>query len=419
MIDIINQFLKNLDYKYINFIRKIKFVFNEKFFIFYMYRILKPYLPYIISRLNRKIEIFIHTKIYIYFFNKYLKIKYTIFNYPKHYNNFKFLEYIKKTIKNDYIDIIDYYFNIFNLSKWRYNILMLIILLWFYSLLLLSNNLLYFIIIKLSFYTVKYILKYIFIIIDYFFYTYLHFTRMPKFFVGFLYILLIKNLYRLYYIIFNILPLLVYVGYWWTLIENFRDLIIRKINKFLDIIEFCIVRIAKSYLFVLIKQGFSYLKYYLLEEDKLKELVERKKVAFKNFYQIYIIHNIISYINLRYFYYIKFISKNFFNRKNMAERITDIRIYTKYIYPYIDFNVKVKLMSISYFFRLYYIKFEYKYKRLVILFDKKFLELYWKYFVIYNFKNILLRYTYNLYVYYIYIYNIIIISYLYINLYRI
>jgi hypothetical protein len=117
MIDIINKYLKNLDYKYINFIKESKSLFNEAFLVFVIYRIIKVYLPYFLYKIIRKIEVYLYKNIYIYLLRKYRNVTYTIFLYPKHYKNFKFIQFINKNIHNDYNNIIHYYLNIFNIDK--------------------------------------------------------------------------------------------------------------------------------------------------------------------------------------------------------------------------------------------------------------------------------------------------------------
>lgn len=356
-----------------------------------------------------------YKKVFIYFFHKYSKIQYTIFNYPKHYNNFNLSGYIKKNIWNDYYAIIDYFSNIFNLSKWKRHILLLILLLWFYSILLISNNLLYFIFIKFLFYSGKYFFKYLFIFFDFLFYTYLNFTRIPKFFLGLPYLFFIKNLYKLYYLVFYILPLLVYTNYWWDLYTDSRFLLIKKIHSLLDLIEWLIITISKSYFIRSLKKFIYYIKYYILEKDKFRELIDRKQFQLYYFYNFYIIYNFYRYANLKYFLYIKYILKNFLGKEKTSKRIKELYVYIQYIYPYIYFNYYIISVFYFYFINLYYIKAIFMYKKILMLFNYYLYKIYYKYYYFYFLKSIIYKSFYFLFLFIINIINIIFISYLYYN----
>lgn len=109
MIKSILKYFKDLDHKYIYFIKETKSLLNEAFLVFYVYRLIKLYLPYSLYKINKKIELYIYKNIYLIIYKKYKKINYNIFNYPKHFNNFNFFDYIKKNIKNDFDIILDYY----------------------------------------------------------------------------------------------------------------------------------------------------------------------------------------------------------------------------------------------------------------------------------------------------------------------
>jgi hypothetical protein len=113
MIGYINKYLKNLDYKYIKCIKKIKdishVIFSIHHYIFNFFN-----MPFFIFKLNKNIAIFFY-RFYEFFIFKYKKIRYTIFDYPKYYKNFKFYKHIKDIIKNDVHIIFDYYFNLFNI----------------------------------------------------------------------------------------------------------------------------------------------------------------------------------------------------------------------------------------------------------------------------------------------------------------
>ncbi len=91
---------------------------------------------------------------------------------------------------------------------------MLLSILFFYSILLISNNFYIFLFIKIVFYILKYIFKYLFLSLDYLIYTYKNFSRMPTIIWGIPYYIIIKlMLFNIYKIIFEIFPLLIYIGY--------------------------------------------------------------------------------------------------------------------------------------------------------------------------------------------------------------
>ena len=417
MINNILKYLKYLDYKYINFIKEIKFLFNEAFLVFYVYRIIKMYLPYFLYKINRKIEIIIYQNIYLILYKKYKKINYTIFNYPKHFNNFNFFDYIKKNMKNDFDNIFDYYSNIFNIYKWKYNIFLFIILIWFYSILLISNNLLYFFMLKFIFYSLKYFLKYFIIIIDYILYTYLNFTRMPKIFVGLPYMIIMKTIYSFYHFIFYILPLLIFINYWWTIYYDFKSIVVKKINCILDIIEFVFFAISRSYIIFILKKWLYYIKYYLTEEDKLSELIDIKKNKIKIYYKYIIKYNTFLFINFRIIYYILYIIKYFIKIKDIFKRTKELYIYLLYMYPYIYFHVKFKLINLLYIYNLYRLHIDYKFINLKYIFENKkdSLYLYNKYTIYYNIIIFLLKILNNININIILIYNINLILFSYFN----
>lgn len=407
MIKYINKYLKNLDYKYIKSIKIIKSVFNV-IYIIQKYKFNFFDMPFYIYKINKKIQIFIYDKLYKSIMYKYKKIKYTIFIYPKFFNNFNFIKYINDIIINDYYNIVDYYLNIFNIYKWRFNIFLLIFILWFYSILLISNMLLNFIIIKFIFYTLKYVLKYIFIYLDYIFYTYLNFTRMPKFLFGIPYLIIIKNMYRCYNIIFNILPSLIFIEQWINICYNLKMMFIKKINHLLDIIEYSIVAFSKSYLFLWIKKSWYHIKYYLTEEHVLKKYILYIINNIKIYYIYNIKYNLYIYLNPKIIYYIIYTYNNFKDKKNRKKRFIDFKKYIKLLYPYIMFKLNIYIKH--YIFNLNIIHIKLIYIFINIIYNINLLKFYLKYIIKYNIKNIILIYKNIIYIKILYFYNILFLS---------
>lgn len=416
MINKIYIYIRHFDQIYISFIKEIKSLFYEAFLIFYIYRIIKIYLPFSLYKFNRKIENYVYQNIFLYLYKKYILIKYTIFNYPKHYNNFILLKILKKNIINDFNNIFEYYFNILNVYKWKLNIFSFVIIIWFYSILLISNILLNFLVFKFIFYSLKYFFKYIFIIVDYIFYTYLNFTRMPKIVIGLPYFIVIRGFYLIYYFIFYVLPLLIFIKYWWTIYYDFKNLIIKKINRFLDILELFFLLISKSYIVFLIKRVLFYLKYYLTEENKFSELIDRKKNKFKILYKhniLYNVYNLMGYFKI--FYFFIYLLKYFIKNKFIFERIKELNTFFIYLYPYLLFYKNINVINILYFIKYYSIDLYYRYIKYIYIFIyiKNSIYFYYRFSFFFNIILFFLRLIINIKNFFSLFFNVKIILILY------
>lgn len=412
MIGYINKYLKTLDYTYITCIKKIKSIFSLIFSI-HKFRFNFFYMPFFIYKINKKLTIYIYS-LYKYILYKYKKIKYTIFNYPKYYKNFNFYNHIKDTIKNDIHFILDYYWNIINIDLWKNNILFYILLLWFYSILLISNMLLYFLIIKFIFYSLKYILNYMFICLDYIFYTYLNFTRMPKFIFGIPYIIIIINSYRFYYILFHILPSLLVFDTWLYIIYNLKIIFIIIINRFLDILEYSIISFSKSFFFFFIKKLLYHIYYYLTEKDALKKFLIHNIINIKIYYKNKIKYKFFLFLNTKIICYFFFTCNNFKDKKNLHKRFIEFKTYIKYIYPYISFSFNFYVKFLIYKLNIFNIQFKYIHDIFILYmifkYNKNNLNFNIIFIIKYHLINTILKYKAILYNMILYFYNIIFLS---------
>lgn len=417
MIGYINKYLKNLDYTYITCIKKIKSILSVIFSI-HKYRFNFFYMPFFIYKINKKMTIYIYS-LYKSILYKYKKINYTIFNYPKYYKNFNFYNYIKDTIIKDVHYIFNYYYNIINIDLWKNNIFFYIIILWFYSILLISNMLLNFLIIKFIFYSLKYILNYMFICLDYIFYTYLNFTRMPKFLFGIPYIIIIMNSYRCYYILFHILPSLIFFDTWLNIIYNLKIIFIIIINRFLDILEYSIIAFSKSFFFFFIKKSLYHIYYYLTEKDALKNFLIHKINNIKIYYINKIKYKFFWFLNTKFVCYFFYTFYNFKDKKNLHKRFIEFKTYIKYIYPYISFSIKFYVIFLMYKIKIFNIKIKYIYDIFIlyIIFNNKNNINFNIIFIIkYYIKNTILKYKSILYNIILYFYNIVFLSFWHYNL---
>jgi hypothetical protein len=378
MIDVINKFFRYLDSQYKNLYNYLQH---------YIIMIYKNNVYANISPRVYKIYKYIKKILYklcTYPIRKLRTIKYTLYKYPRYYKNFKFIEYIIYKVIKDYNIIIDYYLDIFSYKKWKNHVFLLIFLIWFYSLLLISNNLIYFLSIKFIFYSLKYILKYIFICIDYLAYTYLNFTRLPKFMFGMPYLIIFKNLYRLYILIFDIMPSIIFISFWYDLYFKIRYWCNRKIHRLIDILEYCIIAFGKSRFFYYTKRAFFYINFYLTQEGEMNRLIEKNVNKIQVFYWLYIRYSCKYYI-----YY------------------SNILLYMRYLYKYF---IKATDKSSKFFeFRMYILKSKHIFIKLYPFYKR---YIYYK--ILYLFIKLHLYYTYNdfsinenwLYIYYMFYYNL-------------
>ncbi len=116
MIDRLNRFFRSLDYHYNYILKKIRYFFKYNIKIDLPYFI-KYYTNIDLLYYGKYIKRFFFYKLYISYRGRYKKIMWTIFKYPRYYNNFKFKEYLIYNIIKDYKDIIYYYSNIFSYNR--------------------------------------------------------------------------------------------------------------------------------------------------------------------------------------------------------------------------------------------------------------------------------------------------------------
>lgn len=153
-------------------------------------------------------------------------------------SNNKFLDIIIINLKNDFIIIKNYYRDLFSLKKFNKNkILFLVILPIFYSILIINNFFFYFCMLKTIFYTLKYLLKYLYLFFDFIYIIYIPKNKYIKFFFNLIYKLLFKSSYNLYLLIFYILPQIFFIDFWLKLIILLKKNLYFKIHFFLDFIE--------------------------------------------------------------------------------------------------------------------------------------------------------------------------------------
>lgn len=407
VIDNINKYLRNLDSTYKTILKKFRFLFYKIYCgMLHIQHKIEISLPFLFYKIYKKIRNFFFNILFRPIRSIFRNIKYTIFYYTKFYKNYKWKEYIRADVLKDSQIIIDYYLNIFSISKWKNHKFLFIWLVFFYSILLLSNNLLYFLGIKFLFYLSKYIIKYLFIFIDFFFYTYLHFTRMPKFLVGIPYVIIVKNMYRLYDIIFNILPLLIYVSYWLHILYKIQDLWIWTIHRLLDVVEYCIISFAKSRTLYLLKRLWIYTHFYLTEEglwEKLRGyLIKNWKYFIKYYIKYIILFCYYTYIKMP----LKYLKKYFMRKIYVKLRIREVYAYLRKsvfcLITFIRFYIKSYFLNITYIFYIWKINSYYRYKDLLILFYGD--ALYWyKYLNYYKIMKYMSKYY--IYKFLIYIYN--------------
>ncbi len=107
VIDSLNCFFRYIDYQYYYRLKKIKY------FIYYVYNKIKVNIPYFLYGIKK----FFYYKLYLSGLNRYKKLMYTIYKYPKYYNNFKIKDYILYNLIKDYNNIIFYYSNIVNYNR--------------------------------------------------------------------------------------------------------------------------------------------------------------------------------------------------------------------------------------------------------------------------------------------------------------
>lgn len=155
--------------------------------------------------------------------------------------NSEFYYLFRRTIIDDFNLIKLYYLNIFSWNKWKYDIILLIILPFFYLFLIFIKLFHIWIIFKLIFYILKYILRYIFILIDFSFYLLILKLNIKNkiilILIKFIYSLCIKNIYRLYALIFNVLPSLIHYLLLIELFYTIQNNLIYFIHRILDFLE--------------------------------------------------------------------------------------------------------------------------------------------------------------------------------------
>jgi hypothetical protein len=166
-------------------------------------------------------------------------------DYPIINSYYFFLNFFKKDLKQ----IVNYYSNLLSWNKWKNDKLLLILIIIFYIFLLLINKFHLFLLFKVIFYITKYILKYIFIFIDFFFYSILYrlYLALTKYNIKNIYIILkifkiiysltFKLFYWFYYLIFNILPLIIHHEDLYYFYINIKNKIIDWIHLILDFLE--------------------------------------------------------------------------------------------------------------------------------------------------------------------------------------
>ncbi len=129
-------------------------------------------------------------------------------------------------------------------------------------------------------------------------------------------------------------------------------MVIRGIHRLLDIVEFIIIVIDKSYYTHLIRKLWFWSKYYLMEEGKLQELIVKliykiknnnKKVKYFVFFNIY--SNIILFL---VYFQTEYIKNNIY-----IKRLFDLNMYSKLLYSYIHHKVIINVFTIYYNFKTY------------------------------------------------------------------
>lgn len=195
-------------------------------------------------------------------------------------------------------------------------------------------------------------------------------------------------------------------------------MVIKKINRFLDIIEGFFFSISKSYIVFIIKKLLYYIKYYLTEEDKLNELIYLKKNQIYIFYIYKIKNNIFIFLNFRILFFIFYFFKYFTKVKDILKRRKELNIFLQYIYPFLLFNVKVNFIFIIYNLKFYKINIHYKYKNISFLFKniRNSLYIYRKYVFIFNTIIFIFNILNNIKKTIIHVYNINFILLIYFNL---
>jgi hypothetical protein len=91
----------------------------------------------------------------------------------ENFKDFSFLKLFWSLIKIDFNNICTYYYTLFSWEKWRNEKYLLFYLFFFYWLLLITYTFTSFLFLKFIFYSLKYIIKYLFFLIDFFFFFFL------------------------------------------------------------------------------------------------------------------------------------------------------------------------------------------------------------------------------------------------------
>ncbi len=159
----------------------------------------------------------------------------------KHYPINNFYIFLCAQIHKDFLQIKSYYYNFFSWKKWNIDIITFFTLLLFYSLLILFNNLHWFLLFKILFFFVKYLLKYIFILIDFFFHLlFLQLNLKNDLYsipLKVIYFITFRFFYLIYIFIFHFLPSITQRNFLIHSYRKFKIKSILSIHLFLDFLE--------------------------------------------------------------------------------------------------------------------------------------------------------------------------------------